>query len=63
MSPRGELVAEIVELQRKQLESFEEGTFGGWSPGQTTEHEERGDRLALLVRRLATLDEIIHSSE
>ena len=60
---RAELVTEIAELQRQQLESFTDGTFSGWPPEQEAAHEKRTDRLALLVLELNTLDQISQESK
>jgi hypothetical protein len=54
---RIELVAEIVELQREQLESFTDGTFIGWPPEHQAAHQKRGYCLARLVLELEALDE------
>jgi hypothetical protein len=53
---RADLVAEITELQRQQLESFADGTFGGWPPEREAAHQKRGVCLARLVLDLEALD-------
>jgi len=52
---RAELVAEIAELQRQQLESFGVATFAGWTPEQSTAHLNRSDRISALQRELQAI--------
>lgn len=53
---RAQLEAEIAELQRLQMESNREATFGGWTPEAQAAHRERADRLECLVRELGAVD-------
>ena len=53
---RHELVAEITQLRKQQLESFADGAFTGWPPEQEATHQERAERLARLVLELEALD-------
>jgi hypothetical protein len=55
---RAEIVAEITELRKQQLEDGAEALFGGLTREQEDAHRERADRLARLVHELDTLDEI-----
>jgi len=55
---RAKLVAEIAKLWGQQSDDLAEGMFCGWTVEQEAEHRKRADRLELLVRRLATLDEV-----
>jgi hypothetical protein len=43
------LVAEIAALRRLQLDDLAKGMFYGWTDEQEVAHQERSDRLALLV--------------
>jgi hypothetical protein len=49
---RAELIAEITQLRKQQLESFADGFFSGWPPEHEAAYEERSDRLARLVLEL-----------
>jgi hypothetical protein len=51
-----ELVAEIAELHKLQLESFAKATFGGWTREQAIAHEERSRHISVLQRELNALD-------
>jgi hypothetical protein len=53
---RSELVAEIPELHKLQLESFAKATFGGWTREQGIAHEERSHRISVLQCELNALD-------
>jgi hypothetical protein len=54
---RKELLAEIAEIRRLQMESNREATFGGWTRQAEAAHEMRADRIAALGRELAVLGE------
>ena len=54
---RAELVAEITELRKQQLEDAADALFGAWTREQGAAHQERADCLARLVLELETLDE------
>jgi hypothetical protein len=54
---RAELIAEITQLRKQQLDSFADGAFSGWPPEQESAHNERGERLSRLVLELEALDE------
>ena len=53
---RAELLTEIAKLRRQQMDSITASVFGGWTAGEEVEHENRGQRLALLVIELEALD-------
>jgi hypothetical protein len=55
---RSELMAAIDELRKDQMESNRQATFGGWTREAEAAHERRADRMAILRRQLAALDEI-----
>jgi hypothetical protein len=59
---RAEIVVEITELRKQQLEDAAEALFGGLTREQEAEHQERAERLARLVLELETLDEITQRS-
>ncbi len=59
---RDELIAEITELRKQQLEAAGDAMFGSWTREQEAAHQERADRLARLVLELDTLDEITQRS-
>ena len=59
---RAEIVAEITELRKQQLEAAADALFGAWTREQEAAHKERADRLALLVLELDALDEITRRS-
>jgi hypothetical protein len=59
---RAELVAEITELRKQQLEDAAEALFGGMTREQEDAHQERAGRLARLVRELEALDELTERS-
>jgi hypothetical protein len=48
-------LAEIVELQNQQLESFTAATFAGWTPEQNTAHNKRSDRMEALQCELQAI--------
>jgi hypothetical protein len=54
---RKELLAEIAEIRRLQMESNREATFGGWTRQAEAAQELRADRIAALGRELAVLGE------
>jgi hypothetical protein len=54
---RKELLAEIAEIRRLQMESNREATFGGWTRKAEAAQEMRADRIAALGRELAVLGE------
>jgi hypothetical protein len=64
MAPRtrDEILAEITELRKQQLEDAAEALFGGLTREQEGAHQERTDRLARLVRELEILDELTQRS-
>ena len=53
---RAKLIAEIVELNRLQMESNREATFGGWTRVAQDEHNSRADDIERLARELEALD-------
>jgi len=55
---RAELVAEISELRRLQLETASNATFGCWTREEQAEYQERANRLTRVVLELEALDEI-----
>jgi hypothetical protein len=57
-SHRAELVAELSELHRLQLESITDATYIGWTREQMAEHQDRSDRISALQRELFALDGI-----
>ncbi len=59
---RAEIVAEITELRKQQLEAAADALFGAWTRVQEAAHQERAERLARLVLELDTLDEITQRS-
>ena len=54
---RTRLLAEMSVLRKQQLESIENAAFFGWTPEAKADHDERADRMELLLSRLAGLDE------
>ena len=54
---RASLVAEICLLRRQQSDSIETAGFCGWTPETKAEHDQRADRLELLLPRVAELDQ------
>jgi hypothetical protein len=64
MTPRtrAELIAEITELRKQQLEDAADALFGAWTREQEAAHQERADYLARLVLELDTLDELTRRS-
>jgi hypothetical protein len=60
MTPRtrDEIVAEITELRKQQLEAATDAVFGGLTREQQAEHQERADRVARLIRELDILDKL-----
>jgi len=64
MTPRtrAELIAEITELRKQQLEDAADALFGTWTREQEAAHQERADYLARLVLELDTLDELTRRS-
>jgi hypothetical protein len=55
---RAELIAEITELRKQQLEADGDALFGAWTGEQEAAHQERADRLARLFLELDTLDQL-----
>jgi hypothetical protein len=55
---RAQIIGEITELRRQQLEAATDALFGGLSREQEAERQERADRLASLNRELDILDEL-----
>jgi hypothetical protein len=55
---RAQIIAEITELRRQQLEAATDALFGGLTREQEAERQERADRLASLNRELDILDEL-----
>ena len=53
---RIELIAEVAELQRLQIESIASATFGGWTTAEAIAHDKRAEHLERLVRELGVLD-------
>ena len=47
-----ELLSEIEELRRQQLEFSRQATFGGWTREVDDAHERRAERIAALCRQL-----------
>ena len=60
MAPRtrDEILAEITELRKQQLEAATDAVFGGLPHEQEVERQERSERLARLNRELDILDEL-----
>jgi hypothetical protein len=60
MTPRtrDQILAEITELRKQQLEAATEAVFGGLTREQQAEDQERAGRLARLIRELDILDEL-----
>jgi len=59
---RAELVAEITELRKQQLEAAADAMFGAWTREQEDAHQKRANRLANLVRELDILDGLTQRS-
>jgi hypothetical protein len=53
---RAELVAEIAELQERQLESTANATFLGWTPEGEAAHRKRAERLSALCLQQEALN-------
>ena len=49
-------MAEIIDLQKLQMESNREATFGGWTRVAQDEHDRRSDHIRRLVKELEALD-------
>jgi hypothetical protein len=64
MAPRtrDEILAEITELRKQQLEAATDALFGGLTHEQEIERQERSERLARLNRELDILDELARRS-
>lgn len=56
---RARLVAEMSLLRKQQLELIEAAAYFGWTPEAKVDHDKRADRMKLLLRRLAELDETL----
>jgi hypothetical protein len=54
-----DLIAEIDELHRQQLDSNVRATYVGWTQEDVAAHEKRADRMSLLKGQLAALDGIM----
>jgi len=52
---RAKLIGEIVELNRLQMESNREATFGGWTRVAQDEHDRRADHIERLIKELEAL--------
>jgi hypothetical protein len=59
---RDEILAEITELRKQQLEAATDALFGGLTHEQEIERQERSERLARLNRELDILDELARRS-
>jgi hypothetical protein len=55
-SGRAELLAEVEELQRQQLEANVSATYVGWTEAEVAAHDKRVQRMALLRAQVAALD-------
>jgi hypothetical protein len=53
---RAELLSEIEELRKQQLEFSRQATFGGWTREVDEAHERRAERIAALCRQLYAPD-------
>lgn len=54
-SPKhSELITELAELRRQQLEASTHATYVGWTSETIAAHEQRADRIAVLLAQLAT---------
>lgn len=53
---RAELLSEIEELRRQQLEFSRQATFDGWTREVDEAHERRAERIAALCLQLDTPD-------
>ena len=51
-----ELLSEIEEFRRQQLEFSRQATFSGWTREVHEAHERRAERIAALCRQLAPPD-------
>jgi hypothetical protein len=59
---RDEILAEITELRKQQLEAATDALFGALTHEQEIERQERSERLARLNRELDILDELTRRS-
>jgi len=50
------IIAEIIDLQKLQMESNREATFGGWTRVAQDDHDRRSDHIRRLVKELEALD-------
>lgn len=55
-SKRFELVAEIVNLRRQQLEAFTNATLTGWTGEQEAAHRKRSADISSLIAELEAID-------
>jgi len=53
---RAQLLAEIAGLQRQQVDDLANEMFCGWTREQEAAHQERSERLSLLVQELDSVD-------
>jgi hypothetical protein len=56
---RPRVVAALGILRKHQIESIENAVFFGWTPEGKADHDERADRIELLVLQLAKLDKTL----
>ncbi len=53
---RAKLISEIIELNRLQMESNREATFGGWTRDTQDDHDRRSDHIGRLVKEMEGLN-------
>jgi hypothetical protein len=56
---RPRVVAELAILRKQQIESIENASFVGWNTEGKADHDERADRIELLILQLAKLDKTL----
>lgn len=56
VTKRAEILAEIAELSRLQLEASRQAVFGGWTAESEAAYESRKSRIAALRRELDVLE-------
>ena len=54
---RAELSAELFRLRTQHVAALARALFGGYTPEEEAAHQERVERMAVLVRELQPLDE------
>jgi len=54
-----ELASELFKLRELHVASLARALFGGFTPEEEAAHEERVERMAVLVRELQALDETL----